>query len=77
MSSGMGGETPRQLFDFQRINQELILSDLVVVEKRLERLETDKKRGKKIDMEELSLITQCLKHLENEIAAAKDTGACR
>lgn len=69
--TGMGGEAPRPLFDFQTINQELILSDLVVVEKRLERLETDKKRGKKIDMEELSLLTQSLKHLENEIPLRK------
>ncbi len=69
--TGMGGETPQQLFDFQTINQELILSDLVVVEKRLERLETDKKRGKKIDSEEFSLITQCLKQLENEIPLRK------
>jgi GTP-binding protein YchF len=68
---GMGGEAPQQLSDFQTINQELILSDLIVVEKRLERLETDKKRGKKIDMEELSLITQCLKQLENEIPLRK------
>ncbi len=69
--TGMGGEAPRQLFDFQTINQDLILSDQVVVEKRIERLETDKKRGKKIDMEELSLIRQCLKHLENEIPLRK------
>ena len=68
---GMGGEAPQQLSDFQTINQELILSDLIVVEKRLERLETDKKRGKKIDMEELSLITKCLKQLENEIPLRK------
>lgn len=68
---GMGGEAPRQMFDFQTINQEMILSDLVVVEKRMERLETDKKRGKKIDIEELSLITQCLKNLEKEIPLRK------
>jgi ribosome-binding ATPase YchF (GTP1/OBG family) len=67
----MGGEAPQQLSDFQTINQELILSDLIVVEKRLERLETDKKRGKKIDLEELSLITRCLKQLENEIPLRK------
>ncbi len=69
--TGMGGELPRQVFEFQSINQELMLSDQVVVEKRLERLETDKKRGKKTDMEELTLITQCLKHLENEIPLRK------
>ncbi len=68
---GMGGESPQQLTDFQTINQDLILSDLVVVEKRQERLEADKKRGKKIDLEELSLVTQCLKHLENELPLRK------
>ena len=36
--TGMGGEVPQQLSDFHSINQELILSDLVVVEKRMERL---------------------------------------
>ncbi len=68
---GTGGEVPRPLSDFQTTDQEMILSDLVAVEKRLERLENDKKRGKKTDMEEQLLLQQCLKHLENEIPLRK------
>jgi GTP-binding protein YchF len=69
--AGPRGDSSQLLSDFQKINQELMISDMVVVEKRLERLENDKKRGKKIDVEELSLITQCLKHLENEMPLRK------
>lgn len=69
--TGTGGEVVQPLSEFQSINQELILSDLVVVEKRLDRLENDKKRGKKMDVEELTLITHCLKHLENEVPLRK------
>jgi GTP-binding protein YchF len=69
--TGIAGDSPQLVSDFLKINQELMISDMVVVEKRLERLENDKKRGKKIDTDELSLITQCLKHLENEMPLRK------
>jgi GTP-binding protein YchF len=52
---------------FRHLDQELILSDLVVVEKRLERLELDQKRGKKMDPEEQTLLIDCRRNLENEI----------
>jgi GTP-binding protein YchF len=52
---------------FRHLDQELILSDLVVVEKRLERLELDHKRGKKMDPEEQALLIDCRRNLENEI----------
>jgi len=42
-----GFEKPTPYEDFRNIEQELILADLVVVEKRLERIELDQKRGKK------------------------------
>jgi len=61
---GMEAALPSQ--DFIRLDQELILSDLVVVEKRLERLELDRKRGIKIDQEEFSLLNECRKILEGE-----------
>lgn len=61
---GMEATLPSQ--DFIRLDQELILSDLVVVEKRLERLELDQKRGLKIDQEEFSLLNECRKILEGE-----------
>ncbi len=65
--SGYGLVEPSPYNDFFKIEEELILSDLVMVEKRLERLDLDKKRGKEIDQEELSLLNECLNNLENEI----------
>ena len=53
--------------DFLELNQELILADLVVVEKRLERLELDKKRNRKHETDELSILHQCRKNLETGI----------
>lgn len=64
---GYGFEAPTPYQDFQTIDQELILTDLVVVEKKLEHMGLDKKRGKKADPEELLLLNQCLEALEKEI----------
>ncbi len=63
---GVGLENPQPLKDFARLNEEMILADLMVVEKRLERIEQDKKRRKKIDREEVRLLTACLNMLEKE-----------
>jgi GTP-binding protein YchF len=52
-----GGIPPASEKDFWQLEEEMILSDLVVAEKRLERIELDGKRGKKPSEEELSLIT--------------------
>jgi ribosome-binding ATPase len=60
------GRAPSPQADFQAIDQELMLSDLVVVEKRLERLALDQKRGKKPDAEEIGLLEQCALHLNKE-----------
>jgi GTP-binding protein YchF len=59
--------------DFRNLEQELILADLVVVEKRLERIELDHKRGKKTDPRERTLLKQCSKNLENEIPLRRST----
>ncbi|MBN1932878.1 MAG: redox-regulated ATPase YchF [Desulfobacterales bacterium] len=64
---GYGFEAPNPLDDFIKLDQEMIFSDLVVVEKRLERIELEQKRGKKIDQEEISLLNECAKNLEQEI----------
>ncbi|MFZ7125413.1 MAG: DUF933 domain-containing protein [Desulfobacterales bacterium] len=61
-----GQEPPEPAEDFRRLDQELIFMDLVSVEKRLERLELDGKRGKKPDPEELGLLMQCKETLEAE-----------
>ncbi len=66
-----GQEAANPPKDFKRLDQELILADLVVVEKRLERLQLDGKRGKKADPEELALLQTCLETLEQEIPLRK------
>jgi GTP-binding protein YchF len=66
---GLGEKSP--LKDFMDVEQELILADLVVVEKRLERIELDHKRGKKMNVHEYSLLNQCRQNLENEIPLRK------
>ena len=63
---GFGEEPAAPLEDFARINEEMIFSDLLVVEKRLERLGLDQKRGRKADPEELRLLAECKEMLEKE-----------
>jgi len=60
------GPDRRPLADFQAVHQELILSDLLQVEKRLERIEQDQHRGKKMNAEEQALLTDCRRLLEAE-----------
>ncbi len=52
--------------DFHALDQELILADLVQVEKRLERIELDQRRGKKMDLEEHHHLVESRKLLEAE-----------
>jgi hypothetical protein len=66
-----GFEKPAPAEDFIRLDQELILSDLVVAEKRIERIEADHKRGKKMDAEEHALLQECRQCLENETPLRK------
>lgn len=63
---GFGEEPATPLEDFARINEEMIFADLLVVEKRIERLGLDQKRGKKADPEELRLLAECKEMLEQE-----------
>jgi len=63
---GYGTEPPIPQADLKAMDDELIFSDLVVAEKRLERLELDQKRGKKPDPEELDLLQRCLERLNAE-----------
>jgi GTP-binding protein YchF len=51
--------------DFEDVETELILSDLVVVEKRLERVEKDRKKQKSPELDkEFELLERCKKMLE-------------
>ena len=56
--TGAGSEKKTPYEDFRNIEQELILADLVVIEKRLERIEIDHKRGKKEDPREHTLFNR-------------------
>ncbi|MGD9136523.1 MAG: DUF933 domain-containing protein [Desulfobacterales bacterium] len=68
---GAAFENPKPYEDFRNLEQELILADLVVVEKRLERIELDQKRGKKANSREHTLLIDSRKNLENEIPLRK------
>jgi ribosome-binding ATPase len=59
------GTPPDVKSDFRKLEDEMILSDLMVVDKRLERIELDLKRGKKPDEHEHSLLKTCKELLEN------------
>lgn len=58
---GERSDPAREMADLE---SELILSDYLVVEKRLERLAEEQKRGKKNDPEELELLNQAKAELE-------------
>ncbi len=60
--------------DFWKMEEELILSDLMVVEKRLERIELDKKRGKKPEGNEYSLLMSCKEILDKGLPLRTDQG---
>lgn len=64
--SAFGFAAPDPSADFQALDQELILNDLAVVEKRHERMEIDAKKGRPVEKEELDLLTECRRILEAE-----------
>ena len=70
--SSYGSQPATPFEDFHRLDQELIIADLIVAEKRLERLTLDQRRGKKADPEELSLLQTCVDSLEAEKPLRKD-----
>ena len=69
-----GFEKPALTEDFMRLDQELILADLMVAEKRIERIEVDHQRGKKMDAEEQALLIECRQCLESEMPLRKRPG---
>ncbi len=60
----LGGVNPER--DMETLETELIFSDLELVEKRLERMEEGKKRGKKPDEKERDALIKCREILEGE-----------
>jgi ribosome-binding ATPase len=57
---------PKPAVAFADLDAELVLADLMVVEKRLERLGLDRKRGKDVSGEEMVLLEQCRECLESD-----------
>lgn len=70
--SAYGMPPPAIRKDFTALEQELMLTDLMAVEKRIERLELDHRRGKINSIDELTLLKQCREMLEDEIPLRKD-----
>ncbi|MDR1085211.1 MAG: DUF933 domain-containing protein [Deltaproteobacteria bacterium] len=62
--SDPAGNGPEPETEALNLETELILADYLTVEKRLEKLSEEKKRGKKNDPEELSLLTEARELLE-------------
>lgn len=58
-------DSPDPIRDYKRIEDEMILSDLVTVEKRLERITKDMQRGKKELSEELDLLLEAKNLLDD------------
>ncbi len=69
---GTLGTPPTPEPDFKKLEEEMILSDLVVVEKRMERIDLDRKRGKLPDGEEASLLQSCRQVLEQGMPIRSD-----
>jgi GTP-binding protein YchF len=61
-----GGEAPLPREDLLKLETEMIFADLMVVEKRIERMNLDRKRGQEISHEEQELLQACLQILEDE-----------
>lgn len=59
-----GAEPPKSKADFLKTEEDMMLSDLGVVEKRIERIELDLKRGKKQGEPEIPLLNRCKEMLE-------------
>lgn len=60
----LGGTTPEAEKDYLKLEEEMILADLVVCENRIQRIEADRKRGKKEEGEEYDLVQSCKQMLE-------------
>ncbi|MEW6220438.1 MAG: DUF933 domain-containing protein [Thermodesulfobacteriota bacterium] len=61
-----GVADPSPAADLRELTAEMVFADLLVVEKRLERLEMDAKRGRRADPEELRLLAEAKALLEAE-----------
>jgi GTP-binding protein YchF len=61
-----GGPLPTPEEDFFKLESEMILGDLVVTEKRIERIQTDEKKGREVAADELTLLKKCREMLSED-----------
>ena len=61
---GLGAPDPAG--DHRRFHEELLLNDLITVERRLERIAQERQRGRAVDQEEIRLLEQAREHLSEE-----------
>jgi hypothetical protein len=61
-----GAEEPHPQEDILKLETDMIFADLVVVERRIERLDLDQKRGKDSSGEERQLLEESLRLLEDQ-----------
>jgi len=54
-----GESPPTPEKDFLKLEADMILSDLMVVEKRIEKINSDEKKGKEVSSDELALLKKC------------------
>ncbi|MBC2695373.1 MAG: redox-regulated ATPase YchF [Desulfobacteraceae bacterium] len=71
--AGFGFDKSEPFSDFVKLDQEFIIEDFVVIEKRLERLEQDMQRSRDVNKEEVALLKECLDSLEKEIPLRKNS----
>lgn len=61
---GMDAPAPER--DFLQLDSDLVITDLAVVEKRIERMDAEAKKAKQINLEERELLARCRQALESE-----------
>ena len=61
---GLGAPDPAG--DYAAFQDEILLNDLIKVERRLERVAMERQRGREVDKEEIQLLEQAKAHLEAE-----------
>lgn len=71
------GIDPHSEDDYRQLEDEVVLNDLLVVEKKINRIEADLRRGKKPDEEEHKLIMTCKEMLEKGQPLREDEGLAK
>jgi ribosome-binding ATPase YchF (GTP1/OBG family) len=61
---GASPPTPEQ--DYFQLESEMVWSDLLIAEKRIERIQSDQHKGREVKTEELSLLERCRDILSND-----------